>query len=314
MTMELIRNLSELSVACREGVCMCIGMFDGVHRGHQMLMKRTQERAQALGLRSLVFTFPEHPLSLLAPPYAPLLLSSPEEKARLIESRGIELCSMIPFTPEFAAVSAQDFLQNIVAGACQARAVICGPDFHFGTHGAGDVDMLVRQGRELSYEVEVCEPLVEGDNPIKSTRIRQSLLEGRIEEANGLLGHPYTLTGVVVEGDRRGRTIGFPTANLNPPERRLVPHNGVYAARATVGGQPWDAMMNIGLRPTFNKAQRSIEVHLFNYSGDLYGQEMRITFVARIREERKFDSVQALIAQLRADEVACRARLAFDAE
>ena len=293
---------------------MCIGMFDGVHRGHQMLMNRARMHARELGLRSLVFTFSEHPLGLLAPPYAPLLLSSPEEKARLIEALGIDLVSMVPFTPEFAAISAHDFLGEIVAGTCKARTVICGPDFRFGTRGAGDIDLLEKQGKEFGYEVEVCEPLFEGDNPIKSTRIRQCLFEGKVEEANGLLGHLYTLTGLVIEGDRRGRTIGFPTANLSPPERRLVPHNGVYAVRATVKGQVWDAMMNIGLRPTFNKDQRSIEVHLFNYSGDLYGQEMSITFVARIREERKFESVQALIAQLHADESVCREHLSIKAK
>ncbi len=298
---------------------MCIGMFDGVHRGHRMLINRTRERACQLGLRSLVFTFAAHPLSLLAPPYVPLLLSSPEERRRLIDSFGIGLCAMIDFSPDFAAISAQDFLKDIVAGICQARALVCGPDFRFGSRGMGDIDLLVQQSKELGIEVEVCEPLIEGNCPVKSTRIRQCLLEGRVEEANGLLGHPYTLTGLVVEGDRRGRTIGYPTANLKPPERRLVPHDGIYAVRATLpesgleSGREFNAMLYIGLRPTFDKEERSIEVYLFDFSGDLYGRELRVTFAARIRGERKFESVPALIEQLHADEAACRQLLAAKA-
>lgn len=307
--MKLLSDLSQLTEACQGGTCMCIGMFDGVHRGHQMLLTKARARARQLGLKPLVFTFAEHPLGLLAPPYAPLLLSSPEEKARLVETYGAELCAMIDFTPEFAAIQAAAFLSEIVAEACQARYIACGQDFRFGARGMGDVLMLEEQGRELGFEVEICESLYDGDNPIRSTRIRQCLLEGRVEEAERLLGHPYMLTGLIVGGDRRGRQIGFPTANLEPPTRRLVPHNGVYAVRATVEGRTWDAMMNIGLRPTFSGHHRTIEIHLFDFTGDLYGKEMEVDLVARIREERRFSSVEALLEQLRKDEAASRAIL-----
>lgn len=305
--MQLITALEELPAACAGGVAMCIGVFDGVHRGHQMLIDQARRQARRRALRSMVFTFHDHPLSLLAPPYAPLALTSPEEKAALIASHGLDLCAMIDFTPEFAALSAEAFLERVVAGACQARYLVCGEDFRFGQGGQGDVDMLLREAPRLGFELEVCEPLFDDHNPIRSSRIRQFLLEGRVAEANQLLGHRYTLSGVVVQGDQRGRTIGFPTANLEPPARRLVPHDGVYAVYADVDGQPYPAMMNIGMRPTFAKEHRSLEVHLLDFAGDLYGKSMRVTFLARIREERKFGSIQELIAQLEQDRENTRA-------
>lgn len=304
--MQLITDLSQLPEACRGGVAMCIGVFDGVHRGHRMLIDRAAAEAHARGLKSLVFTFRDHPLSLLAPPYAPLLLSSPEEKAELIADCGADLCAMIDFTAEFASTPADAFLREIVAGACQARAIICGEDFRFGARGQGDIAMLRAQAAELGYAVAVLEALGEGHGAVKSTRIRQCLLEGRLGEATSLLGHPYWLTGPVVHGDHRGRTIGYPTANVAPPARRLVPENGIYAARAQVAGAVHGAMMSIGIRPTFSGTHRTIEVNLFDFSGDLYGAELRIIFVKRLRDELKFSSVEALIAAIQKDEVDCR--------
>lgn len=304
--MELLTDLSQLSAACGAGVAMCIGTFDGVHRGHQMLMEKTITRAHELGLRSLVFTFSEHPLTLLAPPHAPMLLTDAEEKAALIAEHGVDLCARIDFTPAFAATEAGDFLERVVAGDCRARYLACGRDFRFGARGAGDAEMLLARGAELGFEVEICEWLDEGGFPIKSTRIRQDLLEGKVEEAARLLGRPYALHGRVVRGDERGRTIGFPTINLEPSPRKLVPGHGVYAAQVHVGDGTWGGMLNIGVRPTFKGMSRTIETYLFDFSGDLYGREVRLDILRRVREERRFPSVEALIEQLKQDEQTCR--------
>jgi riboflavin kinase/FMN adenylyltransferase len=258
--MQLITDLKQLPDACAGGTAMCIGVFDGVHRGHRLLIGAAIRQARRRGLKSLVFTFRDHPLAVLAPPYAPPLLTSPEEKAELIAAEGVDLCAMIDFTPEFAATSADVFLEYLVAGSCQARFIACGTDFRFGSHGVGNIDMLRTDGARLGLEVKVIEALVNGQIEIKSTRVRQCLLEGKLAEANHLLGRPYWLTGKIVHGDHRGRTIGYPTANVEPPPRRLIPENGIYAARAVVGGRTYDAMMSIGIRPTFNSPRRTIEV------------------------------------------------------
>ena len=310
--MKVFRDIESLRGTCQGGTVMSIGMFDGVHRGHQMLIAAARERAESMGLTSLIFTFPRHPLALLAPPYAPPMLSDPEHKLALIERFGAEMCLMLDFTPEFSTIEAEEFIERIVVGACQARHIVCGPDFRFGRGGRGNDAMLEELGRRLGFTVEIREPLMEGHTAIKSTRVRQCLIEGRIEEAHLLLGHPYLLTGLVTKGDGRGRQIGYPTANIEPPAGRLVPGDGVYAVRIRRGQDHWGAMMNIGTRPTFytgDQSPRTIEAYLFDFSGDLYGEELTLSFVARVREERKFDSLDALLRQLQADQATCRALL-----
>lgn len=311
--MELFEDLNPLREASPDGVCMCIGVFDGVHRGHQLLLAQACHHARQRGLKSLAFTFRHHPLTLLAPPYAPRMLTTPEEKARLIGQNGIDLCLMLEFTPEFAAIPAERFLREIVLETCRARTLTCGPDFRFGYKGEGDLNLLHAFGRTHDIEVEVCDALTDGRNPVRSTRIRQAIHEGRLEQAMRLLGRPYRLAGRVVEGDRRGRTIGFPTANLQPPENQLVPGDGVYAVRAVLDKGPgrdhFNGMMNIGVRPTFQGDKRLFEVHLFDFNEDLYGRVLTVTFISKIRDEQRFESVEALVEQLKVDETACRALL-----
>jgi riboflavin kinase/FMN adenylyltransferase len=307
-TMQRLNSLDQLTPWCVRGVAMVLGTLDGVHRGHQMLIHKAVRHAREHGLRSLVFTFADHPLSLLAPPYAPLMLSTAGEKAALLERLGVDLCLTLDFSHEFAAIPADGFLENILAGHCRMRYLACGRDFRFGREGAGDVALLDRHAGRLGYRVEVCEAMLEGAEAIRSTRVRQALVQGRLEEANRLLGRPYTLPARVVAGDRRGRTLGFPTANLEPPARRLAPGDGVYAVRVAAEGHAWAAMMNIGHRPTFD-APRTLEAHLFDFAGDLYGQDVTVTFAARIRDTRRFDSADALAEQLKEDEAACRTLL-----
>jgi riboflavin kinase/FMN adenylyltransferase len=307
--MELVRDLESLSALTAGGSSLTIGVFDGVHRGHQALIERAVAEAARRGLRSLVLTFVAHPLALLAPPYAPPSLSDPAEKARLIERCAVELCAMIDFTAPFASTPAREFLERIVVGICRARVVVCGDDFRFGARGAGDIALLREAGATLGFDLALCPSLLDGGQPVKSTRIRLCLHSGALAEANRLLGRPYTLPGRVVEGDRRGRTIGYPTANLEPPAGRLVPASGVYAVRARLDDAMVGGMMNIGTRPTFGGQGRTIEAHFFDFAGELYGRELAVRLIARVREERRFESPEELVAQLRDDEAACRAML-----
>ncbi len=313
--MQLFSDLQSLRPARVGGVCMSVGVFDGVHRGHQLLLNHAARRAGELGIKSLALTFRAHPLTLLAPPYAPRFLTTPEQKIRLIEQCGADLCMMVDFTAEFAGITAQRFLEEIVLEGCRARSITCGPDFRFGHKGVGDVKLLRAFCGARDIELDVLETLSDDRAPVRSTRVRQSIQDGRLDLTVRLLGRPYSVTGLVIKGDARGQTIGFPTANLDPPVNQLIPGDGVYAVRVVLDeegpGGHYDGMLNIGVRPTFENKRRAIEAHLFDFQGDLYGRELTVTFISKMREERRFESVEALIEQLRADEAACRAL--FDA-
>lgn len=309
MPVDRFTDLEQIRGACRDGVALCIGMFDGVHRGHQKLIGQLTAAARRLRVPSLAFTFGQHPLRILAPPYAPPLLSDPEEKLDRIERLGVDLCLMLDFTPAFASIDPDAFLNDIVVDNLHARYIACGDDFRFGAKGAGDIELLKTRAADLGFEVEVCPSLIDGGRPIKSMRVRQCLIDGQIDEAQRLLGRPYRLTGCVVPGDERGRTLGYPTANLSVPPRRLIPKDGVYVVRVASGERQWGGMMNIGVRPTFPSAGRSVEVNLFDFEGDLYDRTLICTFVRRIRDELAFDSVDALVEQIRDDEKTCRKAL-----
>lgn len=303
--MILRRQLDELDAACKGGVAMTIGVFDAVHRGHQMLIRRTLAEAAARAVRSLVFTFDRHPLAVLAPAHCPDRLTQPDEKARLIEAQGVDLCFMLEFTPDVAAIEPQAFIRDILVGRCGVRYIVCGENFTFGAGARGDGDMLRRQGSQLGFDVEVCAPVMEGASQASSSRIRAVLIGGEVAEAAALLGRPYGFEARVVKGDGRGRRLGYPTANFELPPDQLAPADGVYAVAVTVGGERHGAMMNIGARPTFAGAGRAVEAHLFDFDGDLTGQAARVDFLQRVRDERKFDGPEELIAQLRRDEVFC---------
>lgn len=306
--MELIEKTGDMTGAAG-GACLSIGMFDGVHRGHQMLIENVLLRAAAIGARSMVLTFRNHPLSLLAPAFAPKLINSPEEKAALIESFGVDVCAIIEFDRAFASITAGEFIDEILLRRCNTRAIICGEDFRFGANGEGDIEMLRRRAETGDFALHVCPAMMDDGAPIRSSRIRSLLAEGRLEAVNAMLGHAFVLSGRVVQGDQRGRKLGFPTANLEVPAWRLIPGMGIYAVRARVGDRQWGAMLNIGTRPTFDGRTLSIEAYLFDFEGELYGLDMSLSFVARVRDERRFESAEALIAQMQNDEKICRAML-----
>lgn len=305
--MRLLSTLDHLADACAEGVAMTIGVFDGVHRGHQMLIRRARDQARMRAVRSLVFTFERHPLAHLAPAYCPKTLTQPAEKARLIEELEVDLCLMLPFTGDFAAIPSGDFIERVLVGLCRVRYIVCGWNFSFGAGGQGNTDLLKRRGLELGFDTEIVDPLSAGVSPISSTGIRHYLLQGQTREAERLLMRPYGFEAEVVAGHGRGRQIGYPTANLQVPPNQLIPADGVYAVQVVSGGFLRGGMLNIGNRPTFEGAGRAMEVHLFDFSGDLNGQTVRMEFLERTRDERKFSGVDELVAQLKMDEAACRA-------
>lgn len=308
--MKILHHLEELIDACEGGVSMTIGVFDAVHRGHQALILRAREEAKRRGLKSMVFTFERHPLALLAPVHCPPTLTQPEMRARLIEPLDVDLLLMLRFTKEIAAIPPEQFVEDVLVGRCGVKFVICGKDFSFGAGGSGNASLLHELSSSLGYDLEVLPSVKEGTSTISSSRIRSALLDGHIEQAVPMLDRRYSFEAEVVTGDARGRQIGFPTANLLPDEGQLIPADGVYAVTVSAKGKTYGGMLNIGSRPTFAGAGRSIEVHLFSFDDDLVGDKVEMEFVERVRDERKFDSVDALVDQLKNDEQTCKAILA----
>ncbi|MFD2786455.1 bifunctional riboflavin kinase/FAD synthetase [Hymenobacter rubripertinctus] len=294
------------------------GTFDGVHVGHQQILARLREVARNSGGPAVVITYWPHPRLVLAPPPAhpePLdlhLLNTLEERAAKLAGFGVDYLLVIPFTREFAAWSSEDFIQRILLDTVGTGKLVIGYDHRFGRNREGGFDYLREHSGRYGMSVEEI-PREDVDAVgVSSTRIRRALEAGDVATANRYLGYDYPFTGTVVKGRQLGRTIGWPTANLHCPEAlKLVPARGVYAVRATTAaGQTWPAMLNIGVRPTVagNLAQ-TVEVHLVGFEGDLYDQSLTVEFVARLREEQKFDGLEALKAQLAFDAAAARAAL-----
>jgi riboflavin kinase/FMN adenylyltransferase len=264
---------------------VAVGTFDGVHLGHRRVIEGSDT----------VLTFDPHPMSVIAPHAAPKLLTTPERKAQLVGELGVEELVVIPFDREFASSSAEAFVEDVVVGALQAQRVAVGENFRFGHKASGDTELLRADGR---FEVHV-EPLFEVDGEIvSSSHIRGLVAGGAIEYAGELLGAPFTIADEVVHGDKRGRELGYPTANLIPRDGYVLPAHGVYACRAN----GYAAAVNVGVRPQFKTGRGElIEAFLVDFEGDLYGQELQVEFLKRLRGERRFPSVEALIDQMAAD-------------
>jgi riboflavin kinase/FMN adenylyltransferase len=277
-----------------------MGKFDGLHLGHQQLIATTVERARALGLGSAVLTWEPHPNAVIRPGQPLQLLTSLEEKIELIGRLGPDLLIVAPFTEATKATGADAYMRQIVA-AVPVRELWVGEDFAMGRGREGDVPSLMLIGAALGFAVGAAKQVTVGGAPVSASRVRELLRAGDVEGAVALLGRPFGLRGVVVEGDKRGRTIGFPTANLRIHESHVLPADGVYACRVYLNGAGLPAVTNIGVRPTFDGLRRTVEAHLLDWSGDLYGQSIRIEFLHRLRGEQKFDGIQALVAQIRAD-------------
>ena len=288
-----------------------VGTFDGVHRGHRDVIERLVARAHLLKIPSVLVTFEPHPLEVVNPAAAPLLLTTHDEKQEVIAETGLDYLAVVPFTAELAAYSAEDFVEGILRRCFRMRELLIGYDHGFGRQRAGNVDVLRTLGERDGFRVEVVEPVSTADgHSVSSTSIRRAVAGGDLDRAAASLGRLYSVSGRVVEGAQRGRTIGFPTLNLGaPPHRKLLPPEGVYAVRVQTPAGPLGGMMNLGPRPTFGDSATSLEAHLFDTNGNFYSSHIRIDFVARLRETRKFASAEQLTAQLRHDERDARSAL-----
>lgn len=284
---------------------LAIGVFDGVHVGHTTVLRRLVDRAGSAGLASGVLTFDPHPVQILAPDRAPLLLTSFERRVELIRSLGVDWVGTLDLR-QIRMMSPESFVADVIAGRANGRLVSVGDDFRFGHDRRGDVALLEREGRSFGLEVVPVHLVADGSGLISSSRIRSLIAGGSVEEAARLLGRPHRLGGEVLRGDARGRGLGYPTANLALPPGLLAPADGIYAVR--VGGAvEGDAVASLGVRPTFGTdGARLLEVNIFDFEGDLYGRRLTVDFIRRLRGEERFDSIEELVAQMDRDAAAAR--------
>jgi riboflavin kinase/FMN adenylyltransferase len=293
------------------GTVVTVGTFDGVHRGHQDVLARLVARARACGRPSLLVTFDPHPLEVLNPAVAPLLLTTRAEKLAVLEAMGLDYLAVVPFTPAFAAQSAEEFVDRGLLERFRMRELLIGHDHGFGRGREGDVDTLRALGTARGFAVDVVAPVETADGEaISSSRIRRAVAAGALAEAEAALGRRYSVSGRVVPGEARGRTLGFRTLNVQPESsRKLLPPDGVYAVEVRTPRGNFGGMLNLGGRPTFGDERRTIEAHLFDAEGDFYGDFVEVAFVARLRDTMRFDGPAALMTQLAADERAARLAL-----
>jgi riboflavin kinase / FMN adenylyltransferase len=288
---------------------LTIGVFDGVHRGHQEIIGHTVKRARDLGVQSLVVTFDPHPAEVVRPGSHPAVLTEPARKAELIEALGVDVLCVIPFTPDFSRLPAEQFVHDVLVEHLHTALVVVGENFRFGHKAAGDEALLTRLGRTFGFGVEDA-PLVTSNGTVfSSTYIRACVDAGDVTAAAAALGRPHRVEGIVVRGDRRGRELGFPTANLLCGRYAAIPADGVYAAWLTRRSERHMAAVSIGTNPTFSGRERRVEAYALDFDGDLYGERLALDFVARLREMRSYASIEPLVAQIEQDVADTRAVL-----
>ena len=280
---------------------LALGNFDGLHRGHLKIIERVKRGAIEHGGTPMAMTFDPHPPRIVRPDKAPPLLMTTAQRLEALKDAGIRCVAVVRFTPELSQWDPETFVRTVLAEWLRVSEVWVGANFLFGQGRSGNFSTLRTLGVRHGFRADKIDPVRYKDFVVSSTRIRRLISEGRVDEAGALLGHPYYLDGAVVEGRQRGREIGFPTANL-ATENELLPPYGVYATTLTVDGIVHAGVTNIGLRPTFGETEPTIETHLLGYQGDLYGRQVRLGFVLRLRDERRFEDVDALRAQIDADQ------------
>ena len=319
MATQIFRRLEDIQLDTRS--IITVGTFDGLHRGHQEIIRVLKKEARARQGSTTVVTFDPHPQVVLQRPDKPpvQILSTAAEKIALLQHENVDRVLVIPFTLEFSRRASENFVREILCQCVGLQAMVVGHDHGFGKNREGDFATLQRLGAELGFAVHEVPPFELGGVTLSSTKVREALLNGEVEKASEYLGRQYALSGTVEHGDERGRTLGFPTANLRPGNgNKLAPANGVYAVWVEIvdsaaarpeAAKKYPAMLNIGLRPTFGKLTRTIEAHLLDFSGELYGATLNIYFGKRLRNEQKFESPAALVAQLHRDREVARQAL-----
>ncbi len=296
------------------GAVVTVGTFDGVHRGHRAVLEEIRARAVDTDRRAVLLTFHPHPLRIVRPQAAPPLLTTPVEKKEILAETGLEYAVFLRFTPALSRYTPRRFVEEILVGRLRVQELVIGHDHGFGKGRSGDAEMLAKIGKELGFDVDVVSPVTIRDQTVSSSQIRDAISKGRLDEAREGLGRPYSLRGFVVRGDQRGRELGFPTANLSVGESdKLIPPSGIYAVRGTLRDGTFDGALHLGPRPTFQGSPPSIELHLLDFSRDVYGEEIRVDFIEFLRPIRAFDSAPALIRQMGMDVDAARVALERDA-
>ena len=296
--MKLIASMSYISP---EPSVVALGCFDGVHLGHAAVIEKAVKTARALGCPCTVWTFAEPPKNFFLENAVPLITDVTEKQTR-IASLGADTLVCVPFTQEIASLEAREFFEQILLGQLKAQHLVCGYNYHFGARGSGNTNLLAELCAESGIPLSIIPPVTVGTLPISSTEIRRAISEGRIEDARAMLGRAYSICEPVVDGQHWARTLGFPTVNQIFPPKRLIPRAGVYLSRVTLSdGAQYFAISNVGTRPTVEDNTLCCESHLFDFSGNLYGQTLTVEFLKFLRPERKFDSIDALAEQVRAD-------------
>jgi riboflavin kinase/FMN adenylyltransferase len=299
----IAQGLSGLPADVKPSVAT-VGVFDGVHTGHQMLLRRVVETARERGAKAVVVTFDRHPLELLNPPIAPRLITTLRQRAEVFEEIGIDVLLVLRFDDKFRQFPAEDFIHRVIVGALGAVHLVVGENFRFGHGGTGTVEMLKELGAKNGFDVDVFE-LLEGsseDEAVSSSLIRRQIAEGEVERVAEELGRPFRLEGHVVKGAGRGRSLGIPTANLELPPKMILPKVGVYAGWMEQGGERHPAVINVGFNPTFeDRSAPIVEVHALDFDADLYGQVVGVEFTHRLRDELKFTDGESLMVEIRKD-------------
>ena len=298
--MDVIRGVENIPTNLHCAV-VTIGNFDGIHLGHQLIIRRLVEEARRENCPAIVISFDPHPKMVLHPERRPFyLITSMEEKIRLLAGLDVDTFILIPFSLEYARTTAEEFVRGVLADRLHIRKIIIGHDYTFGRGKEGNEAFLSSFGRLLGFEVEVMNAVRVGETTVSSTRIREALLAGEVHLAASLLGRPYNLSGRVVSGNRRGVRLGFPTANISP-DKELVPARGVYAVQVLLEGIRHKGALSIGINPTFSDERRSIEVYILDFNEDIYGKTLDMLFIERLRDEIRFTSPEELIAQVDRD-------------
>ncbi len=292
------------------GTVATVGMFDGVHLGHWSVLQEISRRAAETGRRSVLVTFDPHPLRIVRPEHAPLLLTTPVEKKEILAESGLDYAVFLSFTQALSRYEPRRFVEEILLARLGVEELVIGYDHGFGRDRSGDPDTLTSIGAELGFAVDVVPPVQAGAGAVSSSRVRRAIASADMSEARDCLGRPYSVRGIVVRGDGRGRGLGFPTANLRVAERdKLIPPQGIYAVRAVLSGGTYMGALHLGPRPTFKGSPPTIELHILDFDRDIYGTEVRVDFVQHLRAIKPFTTVEALVDQIREDVDAARSAI-----